>query len=156
TFPVLTQVTSSGNSRTVFGKLNSTPNTTFRIEFFANTTYDSSGYGPGQVYLGFVDTTTDASGDPPFSFTYTVDPAHPVLAATAPGPSGTSEFSGRDLTPVNNAPGPQAVDENASLTFSGDTALSISDPDNNGTDPLQIMLTVNQGILTLASLAGLG
>jgi parallel beta-helix repeat protein len=154
-FPVLTQVTDSGNGRTVFGHLSSTPNTTFRVEFFANDAYDPSGYGEGQVYLGFVDVTTDASGHASFSFAYTSDAAHPYLTSTATGPSGTSELSGRDLPPVNRVSGPQTTDENVPLMFGGATALSVSDPDNNATDPLQITLTVNHGTLTLANLAGL-
>ncbi len=154
-FPVLTQATTASGSRTVFGQLSSTPNTTFRIEFFANDAYDPSGYGEGQVYLGFVNVTTAASGTASFRFTYTSDPAHSYLTSTATGPSGTSEFSGRDLPPVNSVPGPRTTAENVPLAFSGATALSISDPDNNGTDPLQITLTVSHGTLTLASLAGL-
>jgi hypothetical protein len=154
-FPVLTQVTALGASRTVFGHLNSAPGTTFRIEFFANDTYNPSGYGEGQVYVGFVDATTDAAGLASFTFTYTDDPAHPFLTSTASGPSGTSEFSGRDLPPSNRVPGAQITDENVPLSLSGAAALSISDPDNNGTDPVQVALTAGHGTLTLGSLAGL-
>src|SRR5262249_18852358 len=124
-------------------------------ELFANDAYDPSGHGEGQVYLGFVNVTTDASGFASLLFTYTPDAAHPYLTSTATGPPGTSEFSGRDLPPVNRVPGPQTTDENVPLLFSAAPALSVSDPDNNGTDPLQITLTVNHGTLTLATLAGL-
>jgi hypothetical protein len=154
-FPVLTQVTASGGNRTVFGHLKSTPSATFRIEFFANAEYDPSGYGEGQLYLGSVDVTTDASGLASFSFTYASDPARPFLTSTATDAAGnTSEFSGRDLAPVNGVPGPQTTKENGSFTF-GAGALSVSDPDNNGADPEQVTLTVSHGTLTLAGLAGL-
>ena len=37
----------------ILGTLNSTPNSTFRVEFFSNTHPDTSGYGEGEQYLGF-------------------------------------------------------------------------------------------------------
>ena len=56
----------------------------FRIEFFASAVPDSSGYGEGQTYLGFVDVTTDASGDASFSPTLTAAvPTGQVISATA-------------------------------------------------------------------------
>ncbi len=155
-FPVLTQVTAAGGSRTVFGRLDSTPGTTFRVEFFANAAYDPSGYGQGQVFLGSVDVATDAAGQATFSFTYTADPARPFLTSTATGAAGnTSEFSGRDLPPVNDVPGPQMTRENVPIAVDAGTGPPIRDPDNNGTDPLQVTLTVGHGTLTLATLAGL-
>ncbi|BFM39751.1 choice-of-anchor Q domain-containing protein [Synechocystis sp. LKSZ1] len=75
----------------VQGQLNSTPNTTFRIEFFSNTNPDPSGYGEGQTFLNFISVTTDGSGNASFTF----DPsAASNITATAIDPSGnTSEFS---------------------------------------------------------------
>jgi hypothetical protein len=61
-FPVITSAVNVAGIVTVNFTLNSTPNTTFRIEFFANTAADPSGNGEGQVFLGFVDVTTDAAG----------------------------------------------------------------------------------------------
>ena len=59
--PVLTSARSDGATQLVLaGTLNSTANTQFRIEFFANSTQDSTGYGEGQTYLGFANVTTDA------------------------------------------------------------------------------------------------
>jgi hypothetical protein len=155
-YPVLTQVTAAGTSRTVLGTLKSTPSTTFRIEFFANAAYDPSGYGQGQIFLGAATVTSDTTGSAPISFTYTNDPSHPFLTATATdSANNTSEFSGRDLAPVNTVPGAQTTNENTSLTFGGARAISVRDPDNSGTDPERITLTVLRGTLTLGSLAGL-
>jgi titin len=93
-FPVLTPVRTSGTSRTAFGSLDSTPNTSFRIEFFANCANDPSGFGQGQVYLGFMNATTDATGHASFDFSWTADPAHLFVTSTATDPGGnTSEFS---------------------------------------------------------------
>ena len=38
---------------------NSTATTDFRIEFFASTTFDPSGFGEAERYLGYADVTTD-------------------------------------------------------------------------------------------------
>ncbi|MFM8274801.1 MAG: hypothetical protein ACKODX_21055, partial [Gemmata sp.] len=64
-YPVISSVV--GNQ--AFGSLHSTPNSSFRVEFFSNTARDASGFGQGQTYLGFLNVTTDASGDAPFTFT---------------------------------------------------------------------------------------
>jgi titin len=57
-FPVLT----TAQYGSVTGTLNSVPNTTFRIEFFANHEADPSGYGEGERYLGFVNVTPTRPG----------------------------------------------------------------------------------------------
>ena len=94
-YPVLTDVTWSSTDVTIDGTLNSAASTTYRIEFFANTTVDSTGYGEGETYLGFVDVTTNGSGDGTFSKNLTVAvPAGASYTATATDPAGnTSEFS---------------------------------------------------------------
>src|SRR5207249_3280774 len=66
-FPVLASVTSSGSGTTITGSLNSTPNTSFTLDFYANDAIDSSTYGEGKTYLGQppmpVTVTTDINGD---------------------------------------------------------------------------------------------
>jgi len=101
-FPVLTSATSSGGSTTIEGTLNSTANTTFRLEFFSNVACDPSGFGEGETFLGSADVTTDAAGDVSFSATLpTAAPADQgVITATATDPSNnTSEFSQCQLVP---------------------------------------------------------
>ncbi|MDB9514810.1 hypothetical protein PN499_26770 [Kamptonema animale CS-326] len=78
-FPVLTAV--SGNI--VSGTINSIPNTTFRVEFFANSAYNALGAGEGQTYLGFQDVTTDSAGNGAIAFTYTPVTGQILLSATA-------------------------------------------------------------------------
>ncbi len=90
-FPVITSVTAS----TIDGTLNSTPNTLFTLEFFANAAVDASGHGEGQTYLGAMTATTNAGGNATFSFAFTPVVGQPFISATATDPSGnTSEFSG--------------------------------------------------------------
>jgi hypothetical protein len=63
-FPVLTGLTSTASGITVTGTLTQsvTPNTSFRIEFFANQEADPSGYGQGERYIGSIDVKTDNNG----------------------------------------------------------------------------------------------
>jgi hypothetical protein len=97
-FPVLTNVVSSGGSTTIDGTLNSLANTQFRVELFVSSSADPSGHGEGEVFLGFVNVTTNAVGDAAFSFT-TPTPVGTNFTATAArlDTSGnvveTSEFS---------------------------------------------------------------
>src|SRR6476469_660867 len=102
-YPVLTSV--SGN--TVSGILNSTPNANFRVEFFANSSYDPAGAGQGEAFLGFHDVTTDSAGNANINFAYTPVPGKSVLAATATNKTtgDTSEFSRRNQSPINSIPG---------------------------------------------------
>jgi CSLREA domain-containing protein len=93
-FPVLTAVT-PGSSTRIQGTLNSAANTTYRLEFFANTACDPSGFGPGRAFIGFLDVTTDGNCNASFDVTYpfATNPGEPI-AATATDPAGsTSEFS---------------------------------------------------------------
>ncbi|MDX1930867.1 MAG: VCBS domain-containing protein [Pirellulaceae bacterium] len=68
-FPVLKTATTTNGNTTITGKLNSTANTTYRIEFFSNPygTAESTGYGEARTYLGFTTVTTDGNGNATFS-----------------------------------------------------------------------------------------
>ncbi len=63
-FPVLTSANANTTGTTLAGSLDSTASTSFRIEFFANrpSVADASN-GEGERYLGYVDVTTDISGN---------------------------------------------------------------------------------------------
>jgi parallel beta-helix repeat protein len=61
-FPVLTAATTTGTAITVSGNLNSSANTSYRIEYFKVISPDATGYGEANQYLGFVNVTTNASG----------------------------------------------------------------------------------------------
>ena len=75
--------------------MNSTPNTQFRIEFFANSACDPSGNGEGETFLGFTKVTTDASCNASFSFSAPNSAVTgPIITATATDHNNnTSEFS---------------------------------------------------------------
>lgn len=93
-FPVLTQAYSGANTG-VRGILNSQPNQTYRIQFFANPACDPSGYGEGQFFLGdkLVTTGTDCTAEFVADLPVSVPPGQ-VITATATDPANnTSEFS---------------------------------------------------------------
>jgi parallel beta-helix repeat protein len=94
-YPVLSSAVSSASGTAITGTLNSTPNETFHLEFFASPTANASGYGEGKTYLGSTSVTTDASGNASFSLTVPVgNLVGQVLSATATDPgNNTSEFS---------------------------------------------------------------
>ena len=98
-FPILGSATSSSNSTTVAGGLNSTANTLFVIDFYSNPTLSPGDTLQGKTYLGSTVLTTDSSGNATFNVTLpkaTADGQYVTATATTAGPlpSGdTSEFS---------------------------------------------------------------
>lgn len=92
-FPVLTSAVAGVSGTAVTGTLNSTPNTSFRIEVFSNDTDRRE----GKTFLGFQNVTTNASGNANISvisgsFTFFGQ----YVTATAirnAAPLDTSEFS---------------------------------------------------------------
>ncbi|HEY1404102.1 MAG TPA: Calx-beta domain-containing protein, partial [Pyrinomonadaceae bacterium] len=94
-FPVILSVSTGGGSTNVQGTLNSTPNASYVIEFFANNGCDASGQGEGLFFLGQTTANTDASGNATFSATLPTQLAPgQVVTATATDANGnTSEFS---------------------------------------------------------------
>ncbi|MCA9121123.1 MAG: DUF11 domain-containing protein [Planctomycetaceae bacterium] len=116
-FPsILTALTSGGGTQ-ISGSLNSTANTTFTLDFYANSAQDPSGNGEGATYLGAANVTTDGMGN--VSFTVTVPGIAALgsfISATATDPSGnTSEFSGSGTTAFCSVPDPLVVTTDADV-----------------------------------------
>ncbi|HFC11519.1 MAG TPA: hypothetical protein ENJ56_01650 [Anaerolineae bacterium] len=87
-FPILASATRAP----IGGSLNSTPNTTVTIDFYANSSCDPTGHGEGGTWLGSETVTTDAMGNATFSSGLSVTST--ILTATATDPAGnSSEFS---------------------------------------------------------------
>ena len=109
-FPVLTSAVSSlaeGGTTTITGSLNSTPNTTFDVDFYSNPSclHWPRSYVEGKTYLGSDQVTTNGSGDAPINVVLpvTLEPGERV-SATATDPDGnTSEFSQRIV--LHSSPG---------------------------------------------------
>jgi CSLREA domain-containing protein len=94
-YPVLTAAVTNGSNVTIQGMLNSTPGTSFTIEFFANNTCDPLGFGEGQTFIGSTIVTTATNCGTTFDVTLAASvQAGRLITATATDPAGnTSEFS---------------------------------------------------------------
>jgi hypothetical protein len=135
--PNLTSAFSNGNTTVVDGSLAGTPNTTYLIEFFANTDCNPSGYGEGEQSLDAQPVTTGADGTVTFEITLAVGvPTNQYIATTATDPAGnTSAFSlcmpvtgSNAPTDVVLAPDPRltaaALPSNPILTFDNAAAVA--------------------------------
>ena len=93
-FPELTSVTAGTQTR-IRGTLDSTPNSSFTLQFFANDACDQSGNGEGASFLDSTSTATGSNGQATFSLTSDSDTTTgQLITATASDGSGnTSEFS---------------------------------------------------------------
>ncbi|MBI5385177.1 MAG: hypothetical protein HZA90_10875 [Verrucomicrobia bacterium] len=94
-FPVLTEVVAEVGTR-IRGSLNSVPNRTYRLQFFANPAAHSTGYGEGRFFLGETMLSLGAACDQTFtvSLPASVPAGFEIITATATeGTNNTSEFS---------------------------------------------------------------
>lgn len=90
-FPAILSATVAGLTTFVTGTLDSTPNTVFEIDLFANIAPDPAGFGEGRTWLTTITVMTDPLGSA--FFNAAVPGSHTWLAATATDPLGnTSEF----------------------------------------------------------------
>ncbi len=67
-FPVISAVKTSAGVTDISGSLSSLPNSVFRLEFFSNSKPHPTGFGGGEQWVGFLNVTTDASGNAAFTF----------------------------------------------------------------------------------------
>jgi CSLREA domain-containing protein len=109
--PVLTSALPEAGGTLIIGTFNSTPVSTFRLEFFANPGGCPAAPtgGQGQFLLGAVDVATDANGDAPISFATGPLLKGQAITATATsvpveGSADTSEFSNCIQAEANDAP----------------------------------------------------
>ena len=162
-YPVIVSATAAGN---VQGTLNSTANTTFRVEFFANAACDSSGFGEGQTLIGFQLVTTDGSGNANFNASLAALPVgQQVVTSTATDPSGnTSEFSSCRSAAVAAVPtlsinnvtlaegniGTTAFNFTVTLSAASATAVTVNYNTSNATATAGSDYAAASGTLTLA------
>lgn len=135
-FPLITNAQPGVGSLRLTGTLNSTPNRTFRLEFYNSPSADASGYGEGQTFIGFLSVTTDAAGNVSFdqTFAFTAPIGSSVSAtATDATTNDTSEFSGSK----------QVLNPSAAVVIIGGRATETS---GRGLSGARISLTGADGI----------
>ena len=156
-FPVLTDAVTNGVQLTVVGGLNSVASTSFRIEVYANSVADPSGYGQGQRFIGAFIISTDGAGNATINNTLAGAVAlGEWISATATNLStnDTSEFAfnvtavAPPIAPVIVALGQQAASEDIAVAVAG---LSVSDANGNLSNAA---LAVTNGTLTVSLLGG--
>jgi hypothetical protein len=95
-FPVLQSAAIAGATLRVVGALNSTPASTFSVEFFASPRCDPSGFGEGQDFLGATTVITDGNGNAVLDVTlhaFVPQGWFVTATATAVASASTSEFA---------------------------------------------------------------
>lgn len=135
-FPTVGAV-STGSTTTVSGTFSAEANATYTLDFYANLSLDSSGYGEGGRYLGSTSVTTDPSG----ATLYTASGLGAAfvgefVTATATDSLGnTSEFS---LGTIATSAAPPTIVANSLLV------TEISEDDEEATFGLPTLI-VNEG-----------
>ncbi len=174
-YPVLTSAT-LGTATTIVGTLNSTAGIAFRIEFFANSAGDATGFGEAQNFIGSTDVTTNGSGNASINVALPVAiPAGQRISATATSPSGsTSELAANVTVTTTDTDGdglPNAYETANGLSTSIADAMLDSDGDGfsnlaefragtNPRSPASVLrlgapsFTAGNALLGLPSLAG--
>lgn len=94
-YPLIVDAAATATSTWIAGFLDSTANTEFQIDFYANGECDPSGFGEGAAFLGTATVITDATGLADFEVVLGVGASvGSIVTATATDPDGnTSEFS---------------------------------------------------------------
>jgi len=99
-FPVLTSANGTSSGTVVNGTLNSTPNTTFRIDVFRNLAGTGNAAAEGPDYVGSVTTTTNGSGNVSLILSAAPDFSGQVFTATA---TNTATHNTSELSAVRTA-----------------------------------------------------
>jgi CSLREA domain-containing protein len=135
-FPIIQSVELLGPvgdlSTRILGKLNSTPSTTFDLDFYSNSVCSNFPREliEGEAYLGSAQVTTDGNGDAAIDVTLAVaTEVGARISATATDPAGnTSEFSQRILFSITPVSGPAAGGTAFTVTgtdFANPTTLTV-------------------------------
>jgi len=139
--PIIASVTVGASDVEIVGRLNSTPSTTFDLDFYASPSCSPrpQAYLQAVQPIGGTQVTTDANGDAAFDVTFpaTLD-AGSRVTATATDPGGnTSELSQRLPFTISPSSGPAGggtdvvvsgtdIQAGATLTIGGQPAAGVS------------------------------
>jgi Concanavalin A-like lectin/glucanases superfamily/FG-GAP-like repeat len=137
----------------------SLPDATFEVDVFASASFNASGAGQAQDFLGSLEVTTDGEGQAFFVVPFVPPADLPIVTATATDPEGdTSEVSALRRSTLQSPTQAVRVDPGVPAPFSavaGD-GIVIEDPDAGPLDPIwSLTLSVGTGSLFLSSIDGL-
>ena len=137
----------------------SLPDTAFRIELFAGSSYGPGGAGEAEDFLGSLNVTTDGTGQAVFDIPFTPPANLPIVTATATDPQGnTSEVSaGRAGDPGSPHSVPALLPGQPQLVFPAGSGDGIALRPNAGpVDPRGgLTVSVSTGTITLSTTTGL-
>jgi hypothetical protein len=104
-FPIVTSLVPFLNGTLISGTLDSAPNSKFRIDVYASTQGDPTGYGEGQTWLGPVGgLVTDAMGSATWSLWVPYTGLGFVSATVTDFVGNTSEFGAAFSNPMEASP----------------------------------------------------
>jgi titin len=152
-YPVLTQAV-SGNGTGVRGTLNSRPNATFLLQFFANPTCGSPPFphnGQGQFYLGQTNVVTGNDCNASFvaSLPGSVPVGYVITATATDSANNTSEFSA--CVPVSSVPTLKvspAANHQVSLAWTNTATGFVLEQTDSLSPPIQWTTVTNNPVLT--------
>ena len=145
-YPIIGSVTYGGSSTTVTGTFNSTPSSSFDLDFYANSVCAPrpQDLPEGKTYLGTLPVTTNASGDATFNavLPVAVQNGSPITATATDSSGNTSEFSPRFVISLSPASGPGVIpgaatikglafEDGATVTVGGVPAPAVTFVDEN-------------------------
>jgi titin len=162
-YPVLSQAV-TGNGTGIRGTLNSRPNQTFLLQFFANPVCNAQGYGDGQFYLG--QTTVVTSNNCNVSFVANLPTpttvGYVITATATDSANNTSEFSA--CVPVGSVPALKvapAAGHQVSIAWTNTTTGFGLKQTSNLSPPIQWTAVTNtpvvsngQFVVTLSAVTG--
>lgn len=148
-FPVLASALSNGSTTNVLGQLNSAANTSYRIEFFANSACDPSGNGEGETFLGFVNVTTNSIGNASFNPTLSAATAF-GQSVTATATRGAAPFDTSEFSPCVPVTVETFTVTNTNDSGAGSLRQAINDANANANQNLINFNIAAQGVQTIA------
>jgi hypothetical protein len=128
-FPVVTAAMMRETQAVLNGTLNSAPNQTYTIQFFASDACDASGYGEALNYVGGNQVTTDAGGNASFSFTSSVNSSYPGTVAAGKFITAVATNAGGSSSELSQCR--QVVNEPAGTLQFNSAAYSVAESGGN-------------------------
>jgi titin len=149
-YPVLTQAV-SGRGIGIAGTLNSRPNATFLLQFFANPTCDPSGYGQGQVYLGQMSVVIGKDCNASFvaALPGSVPAGYAITATATDSANNTSEFSACvTAEPVPTLSARPSTNHQLTLAWTNTPTGFVLEQTSSLSPPIQWTAVTNNPVLT--------